>query len=93
MPVTSPVQALQIAHQYQYRIDLLVTDVMMPEMNGFELADRLKYAIPNLKILLMSGYAGKENLGRTQDVNFLGKPFSLQSFSATVKTLLDGPAC
>ncbi|NTU68524.1 MAG: response regulator [Chlorobiaceae bacterium] len=92
MPATSPLQALRIAQQHQHRIDLLVTDVSMPEMNGFELADRLKFVIPNLKILFMSGYVDKESSAGARDVNFLPKPFSLRTLSASVKTLLDGPA-
>ncbi len=92
IPTTSPVEALRIAEQHQHRIHLLVTDVMMPEMNGFDLADRLKFAIPNLKILFMSGYVAEVNQDRAQNINFLAKPFSLQALCATVHSILDGNA-
>jgi CheY-like chemotaxis protein len=92
MTATSPVDALRIAEQHQNRIDLLVTDVMMPEMNGFDLADRLKYAIPNLKILFMSGYVAAADQERGRSINFLGKPFSLQALCATVRSILEGNA-
>ena len=52
----TPGEAIRLAHEYQGRIDLLMTDVVMPEMNGRELASNLLSHSPDLKCLYMSGY-------------------------------------
>lgn len=56
-PMTSPSDALKLVEGYQGNIDLLVTDVVMPEMNGRELAEKIMEIKPDIKCLFMSGYA------------------------------------
>ena len=63
------------------KIDLLVTDLVMPEMSGNDLAERLEKSAPGLKVLYMSGYTDdaivRDGLA-ARDVDFLPKPFSPQ---------------
>lgn len=74
--------------------ELLITDVLLPGRNGAELATELRHAMPELKVLFVSGYA-RDALGRAQilaeDVNFLQKPFSIQHLLQHVRALLDQP--
>lgn len=84
--------ALQIVVAHEGTIDLLLTDVIMPGMNGRELAQRVSELRPNAKILYMSGYT--ENvIGRngTLDagIRLLQKPFTLRDLKSTVREVLD----
>jgi CheY-like chemotaxis protein len=86
--------ALQLAEQYWGEIDLLVTDVVMPQMNGRELARRLTNLHPQIKVLYISGYA--ENADWVQaapssGVAFLQKPFSPEALAHKVREVLGGP--
>src|SRR5262249_39783166 len=70
--------AIQLSQQHPGPIDLLVTDVMMPRMNGLELANRLQQQRPKLKVLFVSGFMNMRELGREIGVstdNVLQKPF------------------
>jgi PAS domain S-box-containing protein len=84
--------ALQIVDGHQGDIDLLLTDVIMPGMNGRELATRIARLLPKLRVLYMSGYTenvvGHEG---TLDpgVNLLQKPFSLPVLKERVREVLD----
>ncbi len=74
-------------------VDLLLTDVVMPGMNGRDLAERLTGMVPSLRILFMSGYSDEAihrhgELGRGAD--FLEKPFTERSLARKVRELLDG---
>jgi PAS domain S-box-containing protein len=88
-------EALLVARAWHGRIHLLVTDVVMPGMNGWELARRLKDERPGFETLYISGYA--ENAVVREDdvdrkVNFLQKPFAAGALVQIVRTLLDAPA-
>lgn len=87
----SPEEAIRIAESHPGPIALLVTDVVMPTMNGRDLAERLRARHPGLKRLYMSGYAA--NVIATQGelergVQFIEKPFSMQDLSAKVRAAL-----
>ncbi len=85
-------QALLIYAQNRDRVDLLLTDMIMPQMNGNELASRLRTADKNLKVLFMSGYTDDviANQGMTgADVMILQKPFSADQLSAKIRAVLD----
>ena len=76
-------------------IDLLVTDVGLPGLNGRQLADAARTAYPGLKVLLMTGYAG--NAARDRDflehgIELIVKPFSLDALGERVQRMLDGAA-
>jgi len=73
-------------------IDLLLTDVVMPEMSGYELATRVRLARPDARTLFMSGYAHKAlgDAGELPDGELLRKPFSTEELTAAVRAVLDG---
>ena len=84
--------AIALAEAHQESIDLLVTDVVMPGMNGRELAQRLQEMRPGLKCLFMSGYTADviaPNGALDSGVHFIQKPFSVQSLAAKVREALE----
>jgi len=88
----TPAEALSLAQQHGGRIDLLITDVVMPEMNGRDLAERLKGHYPDLKVLFMSGYTANVIAHHgvlDEGVDFIPKPFSRQEMAAKVRQALD----
>ncbi len=84
--------ALQIVDGFQGSIDLLLTDVIMPAMNGRELAAKIAKAFPGVRILYMSGYA-ENAVGHDgmidAGINLLQKPFSLPALKDRLRELLD----
>jgi two-component system cell cycle sensor histidine kinase/response regulator CckA len=74
-------------------IDLLVTDIVMPEMSGPALAQRLIGKRPDLRVLFISGYAerGTPLDAENPNVSFLSKPFQASMLSARVKDILERP--
>jgi CheY-like chemotaxis protein len=89
-----PKKALQICQQYGEQIDLLITDVIMPDMSGRELAERLSRIFANLKVLYISGYAN-EALNQHgllgSGIAFLEKPFSSEALARKVREVLNAP--
>lgn len=88
----TPGEAERLAIEHQGNIDLLVTDVVMPEMNGCELANRLLSLYPDLKYLFMSGYTADviAHHGMVYEgVNFIEKPFSIKALARKVREVLD----
>jgi two-component system, cell cycle sensor histidine kinase and response regulator CckA len=74
-------------------IDLVITDVVMPEMGGRELGRRLKVLRPSLPVLFMSGYTGEDVIQRglmDPDAPFQQKPFSPEGLARAVREMLDG---
>jgi PAS domain S-box-containing protein len=89
----SPGEALAVARTYRGRIHLLLTDVVMPEMNGRDLAARLLERFPNLRRLFMSGYPAEVIAHRgvlEEGVSFLQKPFTLNGLALKVREALGG---
>ncbi len=86
-------QALRICETHRHPIELALTDLMLPKMRGTELADRLRRVRPDLRILLMSGYANEpvvHRLGRDSMVLLL-KPFTSVELVKRVRQVLDAP--
>jgi signal transduction histidine kinase/ActR/RegA family two-component response regulator len=84
--------ALEVARNHPGPIDLLVTDVVMPEMSGFELAREMHSFREGLKVLFISGYTGLSGVDPEQMKEgsaFLQKPFTLNAFVAKVRELLE----
>jgi PAS domain S-box-containing protein len=84
-------EALQISKVHGHEIRLIITDVIMPEMNGQELADQVKTLNPDLGILFMSGYTSDviSRLGiLDHEIHFIEKPFSVASLAAKVQEVL-----
>jgi len=87
-----PTDALRLAEAYGEDLDLLLTDVVMPEMNGKELASRLSSRSARFKCLFMSGYTADAiaKHGVLDDgVNFIEKPFNLNDLALKVREVLD----
>jgi PAS domain S-box-containing protein len=73
--------------------DVLLTDVMLPGISGFDLAGRLQRRCPGLKVILMSGYTDEDLVRQgiqTGDFRFLQKPFDMARLSRVVRSALDG---
>ncbi len=88
-----PSQALAVAADPDQAIDLLLTDVVMPEMNGRQLYDRVCEFRPSLPVLFMSGYTDDIELNMDEHIersNFLHKPFTTEQMLRAVKTSLAG---
>ncbi|MDR3581592.1 MAG: response regulator [Oryzomonas sp.] len=87
----SPQEALALALDFSRELDLLITDVVMPQMSGPELSERLRQIIPGLKVLFISGYAHEliVHQGHIEEgVHFLSKPFSMETLLKTVENIL-----
>jgi PAS domain S-box-containing protein len=89
---STPSEALRISSMHGDKIDLLMTDVIMPEMNGLELAQRLLTSQPWIKCLFMSGYTADiiARKGVLEDgIHFIQKPFSHITLAAKVREALE----
>jgi CheY-like chemotaxis protein len=85
-------EALTIADKVGDAIDLVLTDVVMPDMGGPELVERLTEKWPGLRVVYMSGYAQGDKMRaemKDRDTSFLQKPFSADSLILTVREVLD----
>ena len=93
---SSPKEAIEVAANHQDSIHLLLSDVVMPDMNGRELAEHLLAKRPEMRVLYMSGYTNgilSEHSFRTEDAAFIEKPFSHEALSRKVRhTLNPGPS-
>ena len=86
------VEALVVAGRHSGPIHLLVTDVVMPRMGGTELAEKLRVARPEVKVVMMSGYTEYANGGNAKAAKtvMLAKPFSQGSLVEAVREALEG---
>lgn len=88
----SPKEAIHLAEKHINDIDLLLTDIIMPGMNGKELAESLQKLSTNLKVLFMSGYTANiisERGMLDENINFLQKPFLMKELAANLRESLD----
>jgi len=84
-------EALQRSAMLDNKIDLMLSDIIMPDMNGIELADRVKELIPSVRILFMSGYTDDTiaHYGITDRTKFLQKPLTPRKVAISVREALD----
>jgi DNA-binding NtrC family response regulator len=95
LKATEAQKALELSREHAGEIDLLLSDVVMPGLNGVDLCQALMKDDPELKVLLMSGYTGRRiaadaaaaNLDRS---NFLQKPFTAELLGRKIREVLDG---
>lgn len=88
----TPADAFDFVNHQATAVHLLITDVIMPQMNGRELAEQLKSILPELKVLFMSGYTANVIAHHgvlEKGVHFISKPFSHKDLAAKVRAVLD----
>lgn len=92
LPSRTPREAIRLAHEHTGDIQLLITDVVMPEMNGRELSEQIRAIRPGTRCLYMSGYTADVIAHRgilIEGVHFLQKPFSAQALADKVREALE----
>ena len=85
-------EAAQLAAQHRGTINLLLTDIVMPQINGYQLSDHVRFLRPEMKVLYMSGYAAPAGLGQSRSQfrdRVLPKPFSKDALLLAVRQMLD----
>lgn len=91
LPASTPSEAIRLAHEHDEEIRLLMVDVIMPEMNGRDLAKQVEALSPKMVCLFMSGYSGDiitHHGMLDEEVYFIQKPFSIQDLAAKVRQVL-----
>jgi CheY-like chemotaxis protein len=86
-----PAEGIEVSKRLGRQIDLLLTDVVMPGMNGREMADRIHTILPQLRVVFMSGYtehALTQNGQVDPEVEYLQKPFTLQALTQKLDKVL-----
>jgi two-component system, cell cycle sensor histidine kinase and response regulator CckA len=89
-----PAEALRLAQTRQEPIHLLITDVVMPDMNGKELARQIQTLRPGLKCLFISGHTADILAPHgilAPGVHFIQKPFSMSDLAEKIRSVLDAP--
>lgn len=84
-------QALEVLEDIDHEIDLMISDVVMPEMDGPALLTKVRERLPDLKVIFVSGYAEesvRQDIADDQSVEFLAKPYSLDQINSKVKEVL-----
>ena len=93
LQASSAESALEIEKKYTGKIDLLLTDVVLPGMNGKVLAEKIAEKRPQLRILFSSGYADDllvHQGGVLEDeINFISKPYSAHTLSKKIREILE----
>ena len=83
---------MRVAAEHSGRIHLLLTDVVMPHMNGRELSELLLKKRPEMKVLFMSGHTAgviSQNVFLDEDVAFIEKPFTQEALGRKIRQLLE----
>lgn len=81
-------EGLELSRHYPGTIDLVITDVEMPRLNGADLSSHLLEERPGIRVLMMSGADMNEIVSQNADLPFLPKPFDGQTLKARVRTIL-----
>lgn len=92
LPAATPGLALRLASEHVGEIQMIMTDVIMPEMNGIDLARKLSSLYPNIKFLFMSGYTANVIAPHgvlEEGMNFIHKPFSKKELSTKIRNVFE----
>jgi two-component system, cell cycle sensor histidine kinase and response regulator CckA len=92
LAASTPGEAIHLAKEHRGTIHLLMTDVVMPEMSGLDLAKNLLSLYPQIKRLFMSGYAADiiaNNGVLDEGIQFIQKPFALKGMTTKIREVLD----
>lgn len=92
LTATNGEEALHVGQAYEGEIHLLLTDMVMPQMNGKDLADRFKILRPDMKVIYTSGYTDKAIVHQgilDADIAFIQKPFTVMDLAQKVRAVLD----
>jgi CheY-like chemotaxis protein len=95
LSAATPLDAVDLAKGYPAPLDLLITDVVMPEMNGRVLAEKITELCPDIRRLFMSGYTADVIASQgvlDNGVAFIQKPFSMKDLAEKVREVLDKSA-
>jgi len=92
LSATSGREAIEVSNSFAGRISFLVTDVVMPEMSGGQVADAILATRPDIKVLFLSGYTEHSAIhqGLGSEVNFLAKPFSRETLARKLLEIANG---
>jgi len=85
-------KALELIKNDYQKFDLIITDLIMPELNGKEFIDKVKQFFPEVKAIYVSGYTDNHIVNNgllEKGVNFIHKPYSIKTLAATVRKVLD----
>ena len=91
-PTPDEREALEIFGLNNRNFDLLITDVVMPNMGGVELVEIISKKDPNLKVLFTSGYTGEKVIRsgiKNKEINFLAKPYSIDVLAIKIREILE----
>jgi two-component system cell cycle sensor histidine kinase/response regulator CckA len=80
-----------VLDEIENRVDLIISDVVMPEMDGPALLKKVRLRLPHVKVIFVSGYAEesvRKDIEDDQSVEFLAKPYSLDQINSKVKEVL-----
>lgn len=89
----NPIEALQIAEEYKSKIKLLISDMVLPRMNGFNLAREIKKIIPTLRTLFISGYLEELDLKSSlsgREIHLIKKPFTIKQLTQKIQEVMEG---
>jgi CheY-like chemotaxis protein len=96
LEASNPSEALNIAASHPTPVRVLLTDVLMPGMNGFELAEKVKTGRPDIAVLYMSGFTDTvllESTGRSlSGLPLIRKPFTAHRLVSTISEMLESPS-
>jgi len=84
-----PIEALEQAQQNKSKIKLLISDIVLPVMNGFDLSKKIEEIIPSIKKIFITGYSEELKIKPLQEVHLVKKPFSVQILTQKIKEVLE----
>jgi two-component system, cell cycle sensor histidine kinase and response regulator CckA len=92
LPCAHPDEGIEASRKHESRIDLLLTDVVLPGMNGREMSNQILERLPKLHVVFMSGYSEQVLMERGQfdpEFEYLQKPFSLRTLTKKLASVLE----